>query len=298
MRSTVRRAKGLLLASHPGPVVAVTVIVTAASAAAGREPAGLALVALTVGVGQLSVGWSNDARDAGRDMSAGRQDKPTVAGDVSARLLWRLAVIALLAAVVLSYPCAGPVGGTAHVVALASAWWYNLALKTTVLSPLPYAVSFGMIPTFVTTGLTPPAAPATWITVTCALMGVGAHFANALPDIDGDRAVAAGGVAAAIGPRATAAAAVAALMAAVVLLGLHLTVPPVVSAAFVGVVAVTSVAVAVWSAGRTLFRFIMVLAAVAAALVVAAVGSLSEPPPAAAPPAGVASAEQVVDPAG
>lgn len=282
--SGMQRATGLVLASHPGPVAAVTLVVTAAAAAAGRDPAGLALVAVTVLLGQLSVGWSNDARDAGRDRRADRRDKPTVRGDVSAGQLWCGAGLALAAALVLSYICAGPVGGTAHVAALASAWSYNLALKTTVLSPLPYAVSFGLIPTFVTYGLEPPVAPAAWITVTCALMGVGAHLANALPDIDSDRAVHAGGLAAAIGPRGTAIGAVAALMFAVTLLGLHLTLPPPIAGALVVTVAGISTAVALRSAGRTLFRYVMVLAVVGAALLVPAVGSLTGEPPAVQPP--------------
>lgn len=280
-RPTSTLVRGLVVASHPGPVATVTVITTCAAAAAGRNAAGLALVAVTVLAGQLSVGWSNDAHDADRDRRAGRLDKPTVRGDVSAALLWRGAFTTLAAAVALSYVCAGPLGGTAHVVALASAWSYNLALKTTIASPLPYAVSFGLIPAFVTYGLATPVAPAAWITVTCALMGVGGHLANALPDIDSDRSVAAGGLAAAIGPRASAVTAVASLMGAVLLLAVHLALPPALVGLIVSTVAATSVAVAAFSAGRTLFRYVMVLAVVAAMLVIAAVGSLTDDAPAA-----------------
>ena len=52
-------------------------------------------------------------------------------------------------------------------------------LKPTVLSPLPYAVSFGLIPAFVTYGLTPPEPPALWLTAAAALSMAGWTTARA-----------------------------------------------------------------------------------------------------------------------
>ena len=40
----------------------------------------------------------------------------------------------------------GWAAGAAHLVAVASAAGYNLGLKATALSPLPYALSFGLVP--------------------------------------------------------------------------------------------------------------------------------------------------------
>ena len=60
------RARAWAKACHPGPTAAVTIIVTMLAGAAGRTGAGLVLVAAAVLCGQLSVGWSNDARDADR----------------------------------------------------------------------------------------------------------------------------------------------------------------------------------------------------------------------------------------
>ena len=75
--------------------------------------------------------------------------------------------------------------GSLHLIAVASAWSYNLWLKTTVLSVLPYVVSFGLLPAFVTAGL--PGHPVYgWLVAAGALLGAGAHFANVLPDIDDD----------------------------------------------------------------------------------------------------------------
>jgi 4-hydroxybenzoate polyprenyltransferase len=272
MRDT---ATGFALACHPGPCFVVTCVVTAASFAAGRRMPGLVLVAVTVLIGQLSVGWSNDARDADRDLRAGRVEKPTVRGLVTARQLRVAAALAVLLAVPLSFLAAGVLGGLAHIVALASAWSYNLWLKTTRLSPLPYALSFGLIPAFVTYGLTPPAAPAVWVTVACAAMGAGAHLANALPDLDSDREISAGGLVAALGARVSTALALAAMVVAVVVLVAHLPIAGWAAALIVGGVLLASVVVALVGQGRTLFRFIMGLAILAVLLLIAAAGSIT-----------------------
>ena len=275
MTSLQARTRGLAQACHQGPTLAVTTVVAALSAAAGREAAGVALMAAATFAGQLSVGWCNDANDADRDLRAGRDEKPTVRGDVTAAVLWRGAALALAATVVLSYLAAGPVGGSAHVLAVASAWTYNLELKTTVLSPLPYAVSFGLVPAFVTYGLTPPSPPAAWLVATCALLGVGAHLANAIPDVESDERVGAGGLVTAIGVRAAAVTSLACLVTAVALLAAQLAVAPWAAIGLVLVAATGAVVVAVRGEGQALFRYVMALAVVAVLLLVLAAGTLT-----------------------
>jgi 4-hydroxybenzoate polyprenyltransferase len=71
---------------------------------------------------------------------------------------------------------------------VAAGWAYNLVFKHTVLSPLPYAVGFGSLPAFVTLGLPAPSWPAWWAVAAGALLGVGAHLVNVLPDIEDDLA--------------------------------------------------------------------------------------------------------------
>jgi 4-hydroxybenzoate polyprenyltransferase len=272
---TGRTARGLLDACHPLPSATVTVVVATLALAAGRSPSGAALVAAAVLAGQLSVGWCNDARDADRDRRAGRTDKPVVRGDVSARLLWVLAPIALAASILLSYAAAGPIGGTAHAVAVLSAWAYDLRLKTTVLSPLPYAVSFGLVPAFVTYGLTPPTAPAPWLTAAAALLGVGAHLANAAPDVESDLRVGAGGLVARIGPRAAAVAALVSVGAAVGLLLGHVGLGAAATSAIALGVVVAAGAVLARGTGRALFRLVLVLAVLAVGLLLAGAGTLT-----------------------
>ena len=65
---------------------------------------------------------------------------------------------------------------------------HNLWTKRSVLSPLPYAVAFGSLPAVVTLALPVPVWPAAWVMVTGALLGVGAHLLNALPDLADDEA--------------------------------------------------------------------------------------------------------------
>ena len=75
-----------------------------------------------------------------------------------------------------------------HLVAVLLAWGYDLGLKSTVWSVVPYTVSFGLLPAFVTLGLPGAPWPPWWATAAGALLGAGAHFANVLPDLDDDLA--------------------------------------------------------------------------------------------------------------
>ncbi|MBW3603167.1 MAG: UbiA family prenyltransferase [Actinobacteria bacterium] len=153
--------------------------------AAGHGAAVAAGVGLAVLAGQLSVGWANDWLDWRRDRSAGRTDKPTVAGTVAVATLRRAALGSLAACVPLSLAL-GMRAGTFHLLAVAVAWAYDLGLKLTPLSVGPYAVSFGLLPVFALLAGPSPAAPPGWLPLSCALLGAGAHFANALPDLGVD----------------------------------------------------------------------------------------------------------------
>jgi 4-hydroxybenzoate polyprenyltransferase len=178
--------KGLALACHPGPTVAVTALTTAVAWSAGRSPAGCLLVAATILTGHLSIGWSNDAIDAARDTIVNRKDKPVVRGLVSRRALAIGAGIMLIATIPVSL-ANGTAAGLMHLLFVACAWAYNLGLKSTAISWLPYAVAFGALPSFVTLGTTHTWAP-WWATAATALLGVGAHLANVVPDLADDLA--------------------------------------------------------------------------------------------------------------
>ncbi|MER5436382.1 UbiA family prenyltransferase [Streptomyces sp. NPDC002588] len=257
------RSVGLLLACHPAPTAAVTAVVTALAAASGRGGAGVMLIAAAVLTGQLSVGWSNDLIDAGRDVAAARQDKPLATGAVSARAVTAAAGCALAACVPLSL-ANGWQAGSAHLAGVAAAWGYNLGVKRTVWSWLPYAVAFGLLPAFVTLSLPGTPWPHWWASAGAALLGVGAHAANVLPDIDDDLAADIRGLPQRGGRRGarTLAAVAPAAGSAVLVLG---PAGPVGVPARAGLAAACalSLTVALWPAGRSRAPFLacLVLAA-------------------------------------
>ncbi|GAA4077188.1 UbiA family prenyltransferase [Streptomyces hundungensis] len=179
------RLLGLLAASHPGPALTVTLVATALAASVGRGPGGTALTASAVLTGQLSVGWCNDRADLRRDIASGRSDKPLAVGTVTPRAVATAALCALALCVPLSL-ANGPAAGGVHLAGVASAWSYNLGVKRTRLSWLPYAAAFGLLPAVVTLGLPNHPWPPAWAMAAGALLGVGAHAANVLPDIEDD----------------------------------------------------------------------------------------------------------------
>jgi 4-hydroxybenzoate polyprenyltransferase len=177
----------LARSTHPGPALAVTLVLVVLGFAAGLDPARLVLVGVAMLANQLSVGLSNDWLDAGRDRASGRTDKPVALGLVSARLARNTAFITAALALVLTVPL-GLAALLAHFVMLASAWSYNVVLKRTPFSVLPYIVSFGLLPLIATLALPVPRAAAAWAMAAGALLGVAAHFANVLPDLGDDAA--------------------------------------------------------------------------------------------------------------
>lgn len=177
--------RGLVAATHPAPAAVVTLFALALALRVAPTAGTAALVTAAVGVGQLSVGWSNDWLDAARDRRVGRTDKPSVTGAVTPAALRTAAVVALGACVVLSL-ATGLVPGAVHLAAVGGAWAYNAGLKATAWSWLPYAVSFGLLPVFVVAAAGGEVAG--WVVAAAALLGVGAHVANVLPDLEDDRA--------------------------------------------------------------------------------------------------------------
>lgn len=208
----------LVAASHPGPALAVTVLAGLLALAQGLPPATSALLVAAVLAGQLTVGWSNDLVDRTRDRAAGRTDKPLAVDDAPVAVVRAACALAVLACVGLSLAL-GAAAGLVHLACVASAWAYNLGLKATVWSWLPYAVSFGGLTAVVT--LADGQAPPWWWPLGAALLGVGAHLLNVLPDLADDAATGVRGLPHRLGPRRIAPVAAVVLVAAsaVVLLG-------------------------------------------------------------------------------
>ena len=195
--------RGLVLSCHPIPAAAVTAITAGLCALAGLPFGTSVLVTATIFVGQLSIGWSNDYLDASRDSDAHRIDKPIAAGTIERHVAGIAAIAALSSTIVLAAWLGWPAGLAALGTTLCG-WAYNLGVKATVLSWLPYAIAFGFLPAVATLASEPPRWPAPWVMVAAALLGVAAHFANVLPDLDVDNASGIRGLPQRIGARATA----------------------------------------------------------------------------------------------
>jgi 4-hydroxybenzoate polyprenyltransferase len=236
--------------------------------AVGLGPADVALVVAAVLTGQLSIGWSNDLVDAQRDRAVGRTDKPLATGELDERLVRAACVLAVLATVPLSL-LSGAVAGLVQLVTVASGWAYNLGLKSTAWSWAPYAVAFGALPAFVALVDNPSDLPPWWMVVAGALLGVGAHLVNVLPDLADDAATGVRGLPHRLGARRSSVLAAAVLMGATVVIVLGATVDPVVAAA--ALVAVGALAVvALVGHGRTPFRAAIAMALVDVAMLVVA----------------------------
>ncbi|ADG74065.1 UbiA prenyltransferase [Cellulomonas flavigena DSM 20109] len=262
------RVVALLAACHPGPTVVVTTLCTALAAAVGAPAGTVALVLAVVLAGQLSIGWSNDWVDAARDRAVGRRDKPVVTGAVSPALLRAAAFAALALAVCLSL-LAGPAAAAAHAAVVAMGWAYNVGLKSTVASGVPYAVAFGALPAFVVLARPGDGLPAGWLVAVGALLGVGAHLVNVLPDLEDDAGTGVRGLPHRLGRRATAVLAPGVLAAAVVVAVLGPPGPPRVVPAALGVGAVAvAVTAGVVGAARPASRAPFTLAMLVAGLCV------------------------------
>ena len=179
------RAIGMVKATHFGPtvlVVSISFTLAITQLSFGKSVG----VALAILAGQCVVGWTNELVDHGRDTEAGRSKKPLVNGSVTRNQLQVGIATALTAAVLLSF--FGPLGtkgGWLHMLGLGSATAYNFWAKSTWISPLPYAISFGALPWAIYSAA--HKSPAPWLYMDFALVSVAFHFLNVIKDLEWDR---------------------------------------------------------------------------------------------------------------
>lgn len=178
----------LLRAAHVGPSVAVTSITALLALALGLPARQGAVVTAAVLAGQLTIGWGNDLLDADRDRAVGRNDKPLVSGELTPSVVRRRLVVAAAACVALSLLAGWRSGITHLALGVVPGHLYNLRLKATRWSWLPYAVAFGSLPAVVSLADSEPRWPPAWMLGAAAALGVAAHILNALPDLDDDAA--------------------------------------------------------------------------------------------------------------
>jgi len=176
--------RSLLRASHLGPTLAVTLVSFLLATALWWEGPAY-FISFGVFLGQLLVGWTNDLNDYQDDLKHNRIGKPLVSGELTKTSLLRAVKITTPIAVVFNlFGPLGIKGGSLYLFGVGMGVAYNFYFKSTVLSPLPYALAFAAFVSSIVIA-TDQNVPI-WLVLAGALFGVAAHFANVLKDLDQD----------------------------------------------------------------------------------------------------------------
>jgi len=209
----------LVASSHPAPSLVVASLTTVFAWALGLLWWQVVLVFIAMLSNQFGIGLGNDWLDRERDEKVGRSDKPVATGVITAVTVRNTAIVLGGVAVVTS-AVLGPLALLCQAVMLFAGWWYNAHAKGHWSSPLSYLLGFALLPVFPALVLAPPALPAWWVVAVAGLLGVSAHFANALPDLLEDATTGIRGLPQILGPKLSGVVTAAMLLTATVLITL------------------------------------------------------------------------------
>lgn len=173
----------LLQAAHAKQAI-VTALAMGGVAVLTERPAQEAgVVLLTVLVGQTILGWHNDIVDKARDEAHKTPRKPIADGRLDPGAVWYAIVVAALILVPLSITT-GITAGAIYLVSVCVGMIGNVVLRTGFFSWVTWAVSFGMLPAYLSYGGWGGQAvgepPETAITILAAALGIGVHFTRAV----------------------------------------------------------------------------------------------------------------------
>jgi 4-hydroxybenzoate polyprenyltransferase len=173
----------LVRAAHPRQALLTAAALALGAVLSGRPPREVGLVAVTVLVGQALLGWDNDLVDEAADRADERTWKPLVGGGLDRGTLAFWLACAVLLAVPLALS-SGIDAGLAYLLSVAVAALGNRWLRRGRLSWLPWALSFGLYPAYLSYGGWGGGAdgnpPTVAVTVATAFLGVGVHVLVAL----------------------------------------------------------------------------------------------------------------------
>ena len=195
----MKSLKAYAKAAHFGPTMLITAIsFLLASTLWWEGPA--YLIAFTVFLGQLLIGWSNDIYDYQDDLKHNRVNKPLVSGQLKIEELRRATFILLPFAVITNL--LGPLGlkgGAVYLLGVGCGIAYNFYFKFRITSALAYLIALAALPAsiFYAVDRNPPL----WVLATSSLLGVAFHFANVLKDLSADRDSQIGGLPQRLGKR-------------------------------------------------------------------------------------------------
>lgn len=173
----------ILRAGHVRPALATAIALALTAQLIHRGTTQIILIAITVLVGQLTIGWHNDLTDEFDDRRHERREKPLVSGSVTPRTLWILLSVSGVALIPLA-TAVGSRAGLFYIGSVLVAMTGNVLLRTGPLSFVSWAVSYGLLPFYLSyarpAAHTSGGAPE-WAMVACfALIGIGVHVALAL----------------------------------------------------------------------------------------------------------------------
>ncbi|HWJ82916.1 MAG TPA: UbiA family prenyltransferase [Nocardioides sp.] len=181
----------LLQTTHPKQAVVTALALGGVAVLTGREPREVGVIVCTVLVGQAMLGWHNDVVDRRKDQDNQAPGKPVADGRLDPGTVW----YAIVAAFWVLLPLAVTTGITAGCIYMGSVavgMLGNVLLRTGFFSWWSWAVSFAMLPAYLSYGgwggqaLGSP--PETSITVLAALLGIGVHFTRSVWGLVADHA--------------------------------------------------------------------------------------------------------------
>jgi len=192
------RLGGLVRLLHPFPSTLDAVVTGAIAALAGADARLVLHLAVSMLAIQAAIGAANDWADAPADATS-RPSKPIPAGLVRRSVAARVAVAAGALGVGLA-AFLGPLPLAIAALGLAVGLAYDLRLKGTRWSWLPYAVGIPLLPVYAWVGATGTLPPAAVVLVPLAVVaGAGLAVANALADLERDASAGTETVATALG---------------------------------------------------------------------------------------------------
>ncbi|MGI8588503.1 MAG: UbiA family prenyltransferase [Chloroflexia bacterium] len=187
---------------HFGPSLLTTLAfgVYIALAAHGLPPAGpLTLLLASQLAAQFAISLLNDYWDLPADRLT-KPDKPIPSGLISAVRVRVLGWATAASALALALPLGRRVLACA-VVGLGAGLLYDLRLKRTTLSYLPFALGFGVLPLWAWAGVGRAwDATVWWGAALTAWLVLPLHLADTLPDLEADAAIGLRGLAHLLGP--------------------------------------------------------------------------------------------------
>ena len=197
----MKSLKACAIAAHFGPTMLITTISFLLAAQLWWEGPAY-LIAFTVFLGQLLIGWSNDIYDYQDDLKHNRINKPLVSGQLQIEDLKKATFILLPFAVIANL--LGPLGlkgGAVYLLGVGCGIAYNFYFKFRITSPLVYFIALAALPAsiFYAVDRNPPL----WVLASSSLLGVAFHFANVLKDLSADRDSNIGGLPQRLGKKAS-----------------------------------------------------------------------------------------------